>query len=126
MKLNRDILIITIGTLVVLGTVVLANTDFSVPAGVPSQTGVTLDDIYHKLNGTSPNIKSFNPAVGTGVANFHDLGEIYELLIPVDSEITASGTVIMGVNGVYDISNLIPENVATGTHYGTSSVGTMI
>ena len=125
MKLLKEILIVSVSGIIVTGVLVFANISINNPGGVPASTGVTLDDIYHTLNNTSPLVKNFNPLAGPDTANFHDLAEVYDLLTPVDSEIITSGNTIMGIAGTYDISNLLPENVVMGTTYGTSSVGTM-
>jgi hypothetical protein len=125
MKSFREILVVLIAGVIVTGVLVFANTDIATPNQEPTSTGVTLDDIYHKLNNTSSLTKDFNPTAGTDVSNFHDLEEIYNFLGPVNPEIVTSNATIMGVTGTYDVSNLLPENVATGTTYGTSSVGTM-
>ena len=125
MKFLKEFIIILFAGIIITGVVVFANSDFSVPVGTPDATGVTLEDIYNKLSNVSTSTKSFGPLVGTSTPNFHDLGQIYDLLTPIDSNTIASGTTIMGVAGTYDISSLDPSNVATGTVYGTSSVGTM-
>jgi hypothetical protein len=129
MKNLKQVVIVLIAGLVVTGVVVFANNTLTAPSGDPESTGITLDDIYHKLEGTATTTKSFNPTVNTSTSNFHDLGEIYDLLNnnPLDPNTFTASTTIMGVTGTYDISNLIPENVATGVTYGPngSLVGTM-
>ena len=125
MKFLREAFVVLVAGTIVSGVIVFANSSFSIPASVPGPTGVTVEDIYDKLSGISTSTKSFDPTVGTGTQNFHDLGQIFDLLTPIDPNTIASGTTIMGVAGVYDISGLDPANVATGTVYGTSSVGTM-
>lgn len=125
MKFLKESIIVLVAGIIITSVVVFANSDFSVPSGTPTSTGVTLEDIYNKLSGTATTTKSFNPTVDTNTSNFHDLGQIYDLLTPIDPGIIASGTTIIGVTGIYDISGLDPANVATGTIYGTSSVGTM-
>ena len=125
MKFLREFIVVLVAGIIITGVVVFANSDFFVPAGSPSFTGVNLDDIYNVLSGTPPPTKTFGPTVETSTSNFHDLGQIYDLLTPIDSNTIASGTSISGVAGTYDISSLDPSNVATGTTYGTSSVGIM-
>jgi hypothetical protein len=125
MKFLKEILIVSMSGVIVTGVLVFANISVNNPGGIPASTGVTLDDIYHTLNNTSPLVKNFNPIVGSDTANFHDLSEIYNLLETVDPETVTSNGTIMGIAGTYDISNLLPENVVMGTTYGTSSVGTM-
>ena len=110
---------------IVVAVVAWANSDFTVSDGTPSPTGVTLDDIYNKLSNNTTTSKSFSPDREPTQASYHDLGEIYSLLTPISSSTITTGSTIMGVSGSYNISNLTPDKVATGTHYGTSSVGTM-
>ena len=125
MRFLRESVIVLIAVLTITGIVVYANSNFSIPASTPDSTGVTLEDIYNKLSGVATTTKSFNPTIDTNTSNFHDLGQIFDLLTPIDPGTIASGTTIIGVTGTYDISSLDPANVATGTTYGTSSVGTM-
>jgi hypothetical protein len=127
MKIIKETLIVIIAGIIITGVLVFANTDISTPNQEPASTGVTLDDIYHKLNNTSPSTKDFNPTGGTDVSNFHDLGEIYIAIGTLDPATFTSSTTIMGIAGTYDVSGLDPSNVATGTTYGQngSLVGTM-
>lgn len=124
MKVSKNIIITVISALTVFTVVALAGSDL-IGSGAPSATGVTLEDIYNKLSNNSTSSKNFNPAQDTSVPSFHDLGQIYSLLTPVSSTTITSGTTIMGISGSYNISNLTPDKVATGTSYGTSSIGTL-
>ncbi len=125
MRLAKEILIVLIAGIAVVGFVVFAGTDIFGPAGTPSATNVTLDDIYAKLTNTSIASKTFYPQKTTTEGNFRDLKQLYDLLTPISSTTITSSTTIMGVAGAYNISNLTPDKVATGTTYGTSSVGTL-
>jgi len=124
MKFSKNIIITVLSALTVFAVVALAGSDL-IGSGNPSPTGVTLEDIYRKLSNNATTSKNFSPTQDTSMANFHDLGQIYNLLTPVSSSSITSGTTIMGISGSYNISNLTPDKVATGTAYGTSSVGTM-
>ena len=125
MKSIKEMVIILIALVTVVGGFVFANSTITTPQSSPDSTGVTLEDIFNKISGTASTTKTFGPVVDTSTSNFHDLGQIYDLLTPIDPNNIASGTTVMGVAGTYDISALDPSNVAVGVSYGTSSVGTM-
>ena len=125
MRLAKEIFIVLIAGIIVVGFVVFAGTDMIGPIGTPAATNISLDDIYAKLTNTSIASKTFYPQKTTNETNFHDLKQLYDLLTPISSTTITSSTTIMGVAGAYNVSNLSPDKVATGTTYGTSSVGTL-
>jgi hypothetical protein len=126
MKIFKKIsLIIVLGT-IFLGRLALAGS--LDPTGpYPESFGVTLDDIYGKIQDNNYVVLShqFNPQ-SAPAGTFHTLQEIFELIPTVNPDTVISGTTILGVAGTYDISNLTPDKVREGVSYGTSSVGTLV
>jgi len=97
------------------------------PATSPSSTFVTLADIYNKLvdNSRSTSIKIFNPTSLPTPTNF-TLQDIWNNIPNINPGNIIFGNTILGVTGTYNVSNLTPDKVATGTIYGLGLVGTKI
>jgi photosystem II stability/assembly factor-like uncharacterized protein len=125
MKIDKTIL-----TIVFLGILIFGAKLFAgqlIPTGLPGSTFVSLSDIYQKiLNNTyTTSTREFIPTTtpaGTGFT----LQNIFDAIPTINPDKIISGNTILGVAGTYDISNLTPDKVATGTIYGLGQVGTKI
>jgi hypothetical protein len=123
------------------------------PGSEATSTGYTLADIYNRLfdnsTATAGN-HNFEPSASP-TSTMYSLTQIYNLIPTIDPTKVLSGTTYLGVAGTYsgggytygdnsadqvlttaagagtwDASNLTVDLVATGTAWGTSSVGTLL
>ncbi len=122
----KHILSYILGATLVIGGVVFAGT-LTPSVSTDTANFVTLSDIYNKiiLNTYSTSTHSIS-TTSAPVASMYTLSDIYNAIPTLSSGTITTGTTIMGIAGAYNTSNLIPGNVATGTSYGTSSVGTLV
>ncbi len=122
----KHLLSYILGATLVIGGVVFAGT-LTPSVSTDTANFVTLSDIYNKiiLNTYSTSTHSIS-TTSAPTASMHTLYEIYNIIPTLLPATILTNTTIMGVAGTYNTSNLIPGNVATGTAYGTSSVGTLV
>jgi hypothetical protein len=116
-----------IGGLIVLGVVAIAGS--LSPLSSPAPTTRTLNDVYQKLTNNSYSASiadSFNFPTGEATSTMATVEQIYNLIPTIYPSTIISGQTILGVSGSYDVSNLLSQNVASGTTFGVNSVGTAV
>jgi hypothetical protein len=123
MKLFKKSLIIILFAAAIIGGGVLAGQ--LTPTGAPGTSFVTLTDIYEKIldNTYATSSRGYEP--GAAPAGTHyTLQQIFDAIPTISPESIIAGNSILGIDGTYDVSNLTPDKVATGTVYGIGLVGT--
>ena len=123
-KLSQIITYIFVATLIVGGVVFAGSLNSSVNTGTTNF--LTLSDLYNKIvNNTYSTSTHSLSTTSVPASTMHTLAEIYNAIPTIDAGTIINGITVMGVTGTYNASNLIPNNVLSGTSYGTSSVGTL-
>jgi hypothetical protein len=123
MKLFKKSLIIILFTTIIIGGAVFAGQ--LTPTGAPGTSFVTLTDIYEKIldNTYATSSRDYEPSLAPAGTHY-TLQQIFDIIPAINPELVISGNSILGVDGTYDVSNLTPDKVATGTVYGVGLVGT--
>ena len=123
---KKNILIILFSAFIVVSNLFAGSL---IPTNPPGTSLVTLSDIYEKIqdNNYATSSRSFAPNLapaGTFVTLQNIWDKAAEIIDNINPETIIAPTTILGVTGTYDVSNLTPDMVATGTVYGNGLVGT--
>ncbi|MEI6528125.1 MAG: hypothetical protein WCO10_00435 [bacterium] len=124
-KVRESLIIIFLGILAIGGTLLAGSL---VPTSeAPGTSFVTLTDLHNKItnNSYSTSSRNFVPTSTPASTNF-TLQQIWNAIPNIHADTIISGHTILGVAGAYNVSNLTPDKVATGTVYGLGQVGTKI
>jgi hypothetical protein len=84
----------------------------------------TLSDIYNRLGNINytPTTHEIS-TTSSPASSMHSLSEIWNNFPTISADTILASTTIMGIEGILALPT--PETVATGTTYGTSSIGTL-
>lgn len=131
MNLFKKNILIILFSAFIIGANIFAGSLTPIPTNQPGNTFVTLLDIYEKIqnNNYATSSRSFSPSlppVGTFKSLQNIWDKISEITAGINPENIIASTTILGVTGTYDVSNLTPDKVATGTVYGNGLVGTWV